>query len=215
MPVGPGLPVWDWAMSDTDTRAAGKRFHFRCMRCGSVLEGHSSQSDQSGRCPSCDAVFTVPKVDLRTGLAIQHADPGDDGELPAPVHAYAAAGAKAPRIVRYEDDHLEIECPRCERRSPVSSDNCPGCGLPFTMEAANYSVPTASTEIGALAAMAGVISLLASMCPVVNVFCGLIAIVVGVVALSRSRHNTSTGGLAGVILGLITLVISAIVFTAM
>jgi len=212
--VGFGILVWGRAMSDTETRAAGRRFHFRCLRCGSVLEGHSSQSDQSGRCPSCDAVFIVPKVDPRTGLAVQHADPGDDGELPAPVHAYAAAGTKAPRLIRCEDDHLEIECPRCQRRSPVSSDNCPGCGLPFTMEAANYSVPTANTEISSLAIVIGAIALLTSMCPGVNLVCGLIAVGFGVVAMARGKDNARTGALIGLILGLVTLIITAITFVA-
>ncbi|HOW70388.1 MAG TPA: hypothetical protein PKY77_07285 [Phycisphaerae bacterium] len=204
----------NWTMSDTETSTVGRHFHFRCMRCGSVLEGHSSQSNRHGRCPSCDAVFTVPQVDPRTGLAIQHADPGDDGELPAPVHAYAAAGNKAPRIVRCEDDHLEIECPRCERHSPVHSDSCPGCGLPFTMEAANYSVPTASTEIGSLAAMSGVIALLASLCPGIGLVCGLIALGLGWTALARSKHTTSTGGLVGAILGLISLLLQTLALLA-
>lgn len=201
-------------MNDAETKASGQRFHFRCLRCGSVLEGYSSQSDQSGRCPSCDAVFTVPRVDPRTGLAVQHADPGDDGEPPTPVHAYAAAGNKAPHIVRGDDDHLEIECPRCQRRSPVSSDSCPGCGLPFTIEAANYSVPTAASELGGLAAMSGAIALFSSFCPGVGLVCSLLALGLGWAALARGKYGPSTGGWVGAVLGLISLLIQVLVLLA-
>ena len=50
------------------------------------------------------AEFTIPKVNVRTGLALTDADPGDDGQDPTPVHAYAAAGGNAPRIERTATD---------------------------------------------------------------------------------------------------------------
>ena len=98
--------------SPTTGTAHGHRFQFRCLRCRSVLEARSSQSGQQARCPTCDASFAVPIIDAQTGLAASDADPGDDGELPTPMHAYAAAGDKAPRIIRKGDDTLAIGCSR-------------------------------------------------------------------------------------------------------
>jgi DNA-directed RNA polymerase subunit M/transcription elongation factor TFIIS len=121
-----------------------RAYCFRCLRCGSMLEAHAGQAGQAGRCPTCDAGFTIPEFDPRTGAAKGHADPGDDGENPTPMHAYAAAGQHAPKLVRRPDDTLVIECPRCERQSPVSSNNCPGCGLPFTLEGATQSASAAA-----------------------------------------------------------------------
>ncbi len=111
--------------------ACGPTFRFRCLRCGSVLEARIAQVGERARCPSCDAVFVVPQVDPRTGLALGGADPGHDGQYPAPVHAYAAAGHAAPRIVRLPDDSLVIECPNCLHRTDIKANNCPACGRPF------------------------------------------------------------------------------------
>ena len=76
-----------------------------------------------------------------------HSDSGFRGRLidptsgqvikqdPHPVHAYAAAGHKAPQIVTLQTSGESfIQCPRCNRQNPLASNNCLGCGLPFTMD---------------------------------------------------------------------------------
>ena len=109
-------------------------FNFHCRRCESVLEARSDQCGVQGRCPTCGAEFTIPEIDVKTGLALTDADPGDDGQDPTPVHAYAAAGNNAPRLERAATGTLTIRCPRCNRASAVDSDACASCGLPFTLD---------------------------------------------------------------------------------
>src|SRR5947209_11398302 len=40
-----------------------------------------------------------------------------------PVHAYAAAGERAPRILRRNDGTQNIQCPRCNSVSPITANN--------------------------------------------------------------------------------------------
>lgn len=84
----------------------------------------------------------MPMVDSVTGRAVSDADPGDDGELPTPVHAYAAAGDMAPIIVRKGDDSLFIRCRLCDHENPVDADCCDRCGRPFTLEGAESNLPS-------------------------------------------------------------------------
>ncbi len=187
----------------------GRKFSFRCLRCSSILEASASQCGSTARCPSCDALFTVPPVDPDTGGAARDADPGEDGELPAPVHAYAAAGANAPRIIRHDDDRLEIECPRCSNRSPVIADNCVRCGLPFTMEGATGRASSDSSS-GTVALALGIIALVCGFCPIVGIIPGIAAIILGARGLNRPgyRRHAIAGlclGIAGCIISLATV----------
>jgi len=189
--------------------AAGGRFGFRCLRCQSVLEAAASQSGRQGKCPSCGAVFTIPAVDWRSGLAVSDADPGADGELPIPVHAYAAAGEHAPHIVRHNDESLAIICPRCRRECSIVANSCAGCGLPFTMEGASPEAETAGTSRGRTALIVGVAALLTCWCPGVGILAGLLAIGLG---LSVPRHpggRLPWRGWAAVMLGGASAVTSA------
>lgn len=186
----------------------GRIFHFQCLRCGSVLEARSGQSGRSGKCPTCAAVFTVPAMDPRTGLARTNADPGSDGENPTPVHAYAAAGGMAPKLIRQPDDSLVIECPRCRRHAPVTADNCRGCGLPFTMEGVSARAVTASSSRGQTAAALAVVGLFLSFCGGVGVIFGLLAVVYGGAALLDSKNTNRLGALIGVALGVVDCLIS-------
>jgi DNA-directed RNA polymerase subunit RPC12/RpoP len=113
-----------------------RRFTFSCQRCGSVLEAIGEQCGQTGRCPTCGAVFVVPPVDPETGTATEVAVVADDGQLPTPMHAYATAGDRAPKIVRRETGEQVIVCPRCRREMPIDADGCTACGVPFTLEGA-------------------------------------------------------------------------------
>jgi len=195
--------------------ASGRTFHFQCLRCGSVLEARASQSGHRGKCPTCAALFIVPEMDERTGLARHNADPGADGENPTPVHAYAAAGASAPRIIRTEDDILHIECPRCGRRSPVTADNCPACGLPFTMEGATSRAVTQASSSGRVAVIFGCIAVVVSFCPVIGLFPALAAIALGADAWFKKDKKGFGSAEAGIVLGLIACAISVLIFLNM
>lgn len=190
--------------------ARPRPFAFQCMRCGSVLEGRTDHCGRQARCPTCEAVLTVPQVDPRSGLPVNNADPGDDGELPTPVHAYAAAGRKAPRIIRQDDDSLIIECSRCGSHSPITRDNCPACGVPFTMEGASFNVQTASGDLSGAAVVLGVIALITASCPAVGLLPGGIAVVLGLHARRRQKHHrfgmAETGILLGIVAGAVSLI---------
>ena len=199
---------FDAALPRSRQTPTGRRFQFQCLRCGSVLEARSTQTGTQGRCPSCAAVFIVPQMDERTGLARTNADPGEDGEFPAPVHAYAAAGTMAPQIVRHDDDRLIILCPRCQNESPVRADNCPKCGLPFTMEGMTFRPPTGETSIGLSAVVLGVVALPLGFCGGVGILPGIVAVGLGLWGCKRPGVWGWSSARVGVGLGLIAILIS-------
>ncbi|MFQ5428834.1 MAG: DUF4190 domain-containing protein [Phycisphaerae bacterium] len=190
---------------------AGIRFTFACQRCSSILEARGGMAGQRGRCPTCGAVFTIPSVDAATGRAVGDAVVEDDGQLPTPMHAYATAGAKAPKIVRKDDGEQVILCPRCQRAMPVDANTCAACGMPFTMDgAAAIAVGGSGSNGMATAALTvGVLSLLAWMC---SPILGCVAIGLGIAGLRRAEK---TGGLrtgrkmaiAGIVCGALSLAI--------
>lgn len=112
------------------------RFSLNCERCGSILEANSSHAGRAARCPTCGATFVVPSPDPRTGLPVGRAVATNDGLPPHPMHAYAAAGARAPRIEKSDDGADLIVCPRCDARNPIEADLCSACGTPFTIDGA-------------------------------------------------------------------------------
>jgi len=152
-------------------------------------------------------------MDPKTGLAVQNADPGEDGELPAPVHAYAAAGQHAPRIVRRDDDTPEIECPRCHSRSPITANTCGSCGLPFTVESAQYPIATVGSEAGMGAVTTGIFALLFSMCPAAGFILGITAIIIGLLAFGRSRKGRPKAAKIGVAMGIVACLISLLMLS--
>jgi hypothetical protein len=192
----------------------GPSFRFRCLRCASVLEARASQSGREGRCPSCDAMFTIPQVDPETGLAAGNADPGEDGELPAPVHAYAAAGHAAPRIIRMPDDNLVIECPSCQRQSPITANGCPQCGRPFTLEGALQRVDVSQSAAGTQALSLAVVAILLSFFGGIGMVPGIAALVVALRDLAGGREKASRrNSVIGFVLALVGCVISAFFLT--
>ena len=198
---------------DPNAPPPGRPFHFRCLRCASVLEGRSNQSGQQGKCPTCGGVFTVPPMDPRTGLAVSHADPGDDGENPTPMHAYAAAGTKAPGLVRKQDESVAILCSRCQRESDVRSNNCPFCGLPFTMEGLTFSVPTRNAGGGTAALTLGILAVPMAFCIGIGFIPGILAVGIGLVARSKARGEPTGTADAGILLGVLACAISLLVLT--
>jgi DNA-directed RNA polymerase subunit RPC12/RpoP len=195
---------------------ANLRFTFSCKRCGCVLEATAEQVGRQARCPTCGGVFSVPEVDPRTGVAQGMAEVAEDGQLPTPMHAYATAGQKAPRIVRLDDGDQRVECPRCRRQSLVESNVCSGCGLPFTLEGAEEAVSRHQQDdsFANAALVAGILSLLTFCLPLP----APIAIWLGVVSIRRSKRMgpSRTGlrrGILAIVCGLISGMIYAIWFT--
>lgn len=172
------------------------RFTFTCQRCASILEATSVHSNHVGRCPTCGATFIVPIIDPRTAVPLNRATVADDGQLPTPMHAYAAAGGRAPKIERAPDGSQSIVCPRCAGRSPVEANLCSNCGTPFTMEGAS-EIAQAASGVPRLASASLVIALLACL-PL-----GPLAIILGILALQnepppgspRSGHAVAWSGI--------------------
>jgi len=173
---------------DPDPRAAlpsqPVRFILTCERCGSLLEANSAHGGHTARCPTCGATFIVPRADPATGLPISRAVAADDGQPPLPMHAYAAAGSRAPRIERSADGSQAIECPRCGARSAIDSDSCSACGTPFTLEGASDAIAFAdrASTLAQCSAALGI-----SMC----LPAGPIAIALGVLALIRAGRGSA------------------------
>ena len=86
-----------------------------------------------GQCPTCGNSIVIPILD-RYGRLIDPVTKEIIKQDPHPVHAYAAAGERAPTITRTDEGVLQIVCAKCRRASPVSANNCKFCGMPFTME---------------------------------------------------------------------------------
>ena len=98
---------------------------------------------QEGQCPTCGNNITIPILD-RYGRLIDPKTRQIIKQDPHPVHAYAAAGERAPRIQRQKDGKQVITCPRCNGLSPITANNCKGCGMPFTMEGTTLEASGAS-----------------------------------------------------------------------
>ncbi len=131
---------------------ARRLFNFPCPRCQVLLEAHTGMCGYSAHCPSCAARFVVPVLRGRRG----HPPPAqllDDADAaPSPVHAFAASGSQAPKLVRRPDGTSTIECPRCRTSNAVDSDRCSKCSTPFTMDSAE-SLDTIRGERRALGAL--------------------------------------------------------------
>lgn len=163
------------------------RFTFSCQRCSSILEATSPSCGHPGRCPTCGAVFIVPAVDRNTGLPTGPAVVADDGQLPTPVHAYAAAGDKAPKIRRLADERLVIVCPRCEAHMSVDANICSACGIPFTIEGAAI-VTKADPNRNGLASAALVLGVASAFLFKLVIF-GPLAIGLGIGGLWRAKKQ--------------------------
>lgn len=188
------------------------RFTFSCMRCASILEGRGDLSGQKGRCPTCGAVFVVPRVDPATGLALDAAQVADDGQLPTPMHAYATAGTKAPEIRQINDNELAIICPRCNRQCDIEANSCDSCGTPFTMDGAE-AVARGGGEQNGLASTAITCSCLGLCIPGL----GVVGAALGVAAMRKADEmGTARPGfgmaVAAIGVGIVTTLISGMIF---
>jgi len=135
-------------------------FNFPCPRCGSLLQAHTGMIRQSATCPTCGARFVVPAVRGRRGMPepapLLEAPP----DAPTPLHAYAASGEQAPRLIRRADGTMAIECPRCRAFNPVDADECRECATPFTMDTASTLEDVQSEQRSLAALTLGFVALL-------------------------------------------------------
>ena len=168
------------------------------------MEAHASQAGQPGRCPTCAAVFKIPYLDPRTGLALGVGDSGETRQDPTPVHAYAAAGDKAPEIVHLEGAERAIVCPRCAATSDIEQNYCAACGFPFTIEGANRAAQSVADGYAVASFVVGLISLPVCICAGTYGGIGVfIAGALGWTSLTRVRPTGSAcGGRAWAIAGL-------------
>ncbi len=175
--------------------APSLRFNFSCRLCGSVLEALIAQSGTPGRCPTCAAVFNIPRVDPRTGLTLGVGDSGETKQDPTPVHAYAAAGGKAPEIVHLEGAGQAIVCPRCAVTSDIEQNYCAACGFPFTMEGANRATQSTADGYAVASFVVGLVSLPACIC--VGAYGGIGAFIAGVLGWTSLTRVRSAGSARG------------------
>ncbi len=193
---------------------AGRRYGFLCSYCSSRLEAVESMAGQSGTCPTCGKSIVIPILDYRGRLI----DPTSGQVIkqdPHPVHAYAAAGHKAPQIVGVDGtDERYIKCPRCQRNNALSSNNCLGCGLPFTMEGTVGDAVSGTNTWAVASLVLGIVSV-PGFCMIAP---PILAIIFGGIALrstNQATGQTAGAGLAvaGLILGTIGLVLAVLLWT--
>ncbi len=194
-------------------RFSGKRYGFNCGYCSSRLEATESMGAQEGQCPTCGNQITIPILDRYNRLI----DPKTRQIIkqdPHPVHAYAAAGARAPKIVRAKDGKQFIVCPRCSASSPITYNNCKSCGMPFTMEGTTVDAIGSNNGFCVAALVLGIIGVPTSLLVIPS----LLAIIFGIVGVRQvaSVESPNRGGrgmaIAGIVCGAIGCFIAAIYF---
>jgi ribosomal protein L40E/DNA-directed RNA polymerase subunit RPC12/RpoP len=198
------------------TRFSGKRYGFNCGYCSSRLEATESMAAQEGQCPTCGNQITIPILD-RYGRLIDPKTRQIIKQDPHPVHAYAAAGARAPKIRRAKDGKQQIVCPRCAANSPITANNCKSCGMPFTMEGTTLEAAGTNNGFCVASLVLGIIGIPA----LVIVIPALLAIIFGIVGLNQiNKPESATRGgkgmaIAGISCGSVACLIALIAFVKM
>src|SRR5262249_53586364 len=123
---------------------------------------------------------------------------------PHPVHAYAAAGDRAPQILRNPKGQQNIRCPRCSALSPVTANNCKACGMPFTMEGTTLEASGTSNGFCVASLVLGIIGLPTSCIAVPSI----LAVIFGIIGYMQVTKEGAEGGgkgmaIAGIICGAI------------
>lgn len=193
-------------------RGGGKRYGFNCGYCSSRLEATESLAGQHGHCPTCGNDIVIPILD-RYGRLIDPMTGKIIKQDPHPVHAYAAAGERAPAIVRQADRSQRIICPRCKGQSPITANNCRACGMPFTMEGTTLEATGTSNGFCVASLVLGIISIPAS-CMVIP---SILAIVFGIIGFNQISKSGGEGGgkgmaIAGMICGAIGGLLAVMMF---
>ncbi|MBV8780126.1 MAG: DUF4190 domain-containing protein [Phycisphaerae bacterium] len=184
----------------------GKRYGFNCPYCSSRLEATDSMAAQEGQCPTCGNSITIPILD-RYGRLIDPVTKQIIKQDPHPVHAYAAAGERAPKIIRESSSIQTIQCPRCQGKSAITANNCKLCGMPFTMEGTTVEAGGGSNGFCVASLVLGIIGVPTGP----MIITPLLAVIFGMVGLNqvgKAGEGAKGSGLAiaGLILGGIGLV---------
>lgn len=185
-----------------------RRFGFPCCYCSSHLEATTDTSGNEGTCPTCGSSIIVPILSgsgqLIDPLTQQIIKPD-----PHPVHAYAAAGERAPLIIKDGNGNRVIRCPRCAATSAISANLCAKCGVPFTIEGAEgVAMPGSSNGLAVTSLVLGILSLPAFflLLPAIG------ALGFGIIAIIRgNRSGTGGAGMAvtGIVMGALSLLLAA------
>ena len=189
-------------------RSGGKRYGFNCGYCSSRLEATEVMGGQEGQCPTCGNNITIPILD-RYGRLIDPRTRQIIKQDPHPVHAYAAAGERAPGIIRQRDGKQSIKCPRCAGLSPITSNNCKACGMPFTMEGTTLEASGTSNGFCVASLVLGIIGLL----PMCGAIPAVLAVIFGIVGYNQVNQTGVEGGgkglaIAGALLGAVGCLVS-------
>jgi DNA-directed RNA polymerase subunit RPC12/RpoP len=192
-------------------RAGGKRYGFNCGYCSSRLEATEAMGAQEGQCPTCGNNITIPILD-RYGRLIDPKTRQIIKQDPHPVHAYAAAGERAPAIIRTRDGKQSIRCPRCSAISPITANNCKSCGMPFTMEGTTIEATGTNNGFCVASLVLGIIGLI----PCSFLIPSVLALVFGIIGYNQVTKGGGEGGgkgmaIAGIILG----VVGGLIFVGM
>jgi DNA-directed RNA polymerase subunit RPC12/RpoP len=184
-------------------QSGGKRYGFNCGYCSSRLEATEAMAAQEGQCPTCGNNITIPILD-RYGRLIDPKTQQIIKQDPHPVHAYAAAGERAPQIVRTGEGKQFIRCPRCGGTSTINANNCKSCGMPFTMEGTTLEATGASNGFCVASLVLGIIGIPA-FCAVLP---PVLAVIFGIVGYNQVTKAGGQGGgkgmaIAGMICGAI------------
>lgn len=182
----------------------GRVFSFRCRQCQSRLEAYTGMVGQGGQCPTCAVEFEIPPPETD---AARSGGTEPEMEYAQPVHAYAAAGDKAPEIIRMPDGKHAIRCPRCHTVNAVDRNNCIKCAAPFTLEGAERGGSSKSGGLAVASLVSGIVGV-----PGFRMFVpSLLAIIFGLLALrDETIAGTSRRGMAiaGIVLGAVGLAIA-------
>ena len=197
------------SLSGIAAGTGGRRYGFNCQYCSSRLEATGAMAGQEGNCPTCGNTIVIPILD-RYGRLIDPMTGKVIKQDPHPVHAYAAAGERAPRLFRGEGNKQFIGCPRCGTTNAVSANNCKNCGMPFTMEGTTLEAAGSANGFATAALVLGIIGLPTGCTVVVPV----LAIIFGVIALNQIGAANSEGGgkglaIAGIVCAGIGLLVAA------
>jgi DNA-directed RNA polymerase subunit RPC12/RpoP len=184
-------------------RTGGKRYGFNCGYCSSRLEATEAMGAQEGQCPTCGNNITIPILD-RYGRLIDPKTRQIIKQDPHPVHAYAAAGERAPGILRSKDGKQSIRCPRCSAVSPITANNCKSCGMPFTMEGTTLEATGTSNGFSVAALVLGIVGLI----PCTFGIPSLLALIFGIIGYNQITKQGGEGGgkgmaIAGIVLGIL------------
>lgn len=167
----------------------GRRYGFSCPYCSSRLEATESLAATEGQCPTCGSEITIPILD-KYGRLIDPKTRQIIRPDPHPVHAYAAAGARAPKVVRLSDGSQHIQCPRCGAYTSISGNNCRQCGMPFTMEGTTADAVGASNGFCVASLVIGILSIPGACTMILPV----LAIVLGVVGYNQAASSQEGSG---------------------